>query len=174
MSKYTEQFKLSVIEDYLTSTAGFIAVGNRHGIDASTVRKWVAAYRVHGEASLKKKHSHYSAQFKLAILKHMREHALSYRQTAAYFDIRNIGILGRWERQYDAGGIQSLSHRPRGRPKKMRESTSPPPKPENDETRTREQLLEELNYLRMENAYLKKLRALIQADKQAAQNKKRR
>ncbi len=38
-----------MIEDYLTSTAGFIAVGNRHGTDASTVRKWVAAYRVHGE-----------------------------------------------------------------------------------------------------------------------------
>ncbi len=173
MSKYTEQFKLSVIEDYLTSSAGFITVGNRHGIDASTVRKWVAAYRVHGKASVKKKHSNYNAQFKLDVLKHMREHALSYRQTAAYFDIRNMSMLSNWERQYDAGGIQALSHRPRGRPRKMRDSTSPPPKPENNETLTREQLLEELNYLRMENAYLKKLRALIQADEQAVQNKKR-
>ena len=37
-----------------------------------------------------------------------------------------------------------------------------------------EQLLEEINYLRMENAYLKKLEALVQADKKAAQRKKRK
>jgi len=34
-------------------------------------------------------------------------------------------------------------------------------------------LLEEINYLRMENAYLKKREALVQADKKAAQRKKR-
>ncbi|ONQ81515.1 transposase, partial [Burkholderia cenocepacia] len=40
------------------------------------------------------------------------------------------------------------------------------------DTRTREDLLQELNYLRMENAYLKKLRALVQA--QAVPRKKRK
>jgi transposase len=37
-----------------------------------------------------------------------------------------------------------------------------------DETRSRADLVTELNYLRMENAYLKKLKALVQADQQAA------
>ncbi|MCX8565434.1 MAG: transposase [Glomeribacter sp. 1016415] len=174
MSKYTEQFKLRVIKDYLTNATGSWTLSKRYEVDASTVRKWIAAYRVHGEASVKKKHSHYSAQFKLAVLTHMREHALSYRQTAAHFDIRHIGILGSWERQYDAGGLQALSPCPRGRPKKMREPTNSPPEPEAKDLRTRKQLLEELNYLRMENAYLKKLRALIQADQQAALRKKRK
>ncbi|WP_338861713.1 hypothetical protein [Mycetohabitans rhizoxinica] len=37
-----------------------------------------------------------------------------------------------------------------------------------DEVRTRQDLLDEWNHLRMENAYLKKLDALVQAKKQAA------
>lgn len=51
--------------------------------------------------------------------------------------------------------------------------TTVPPSPDGD-TRTRQALLEELNYLRMENAYLKKLEALAQAQQQAAQRKKRK
>lgn len=174
MTRHTEHFKRLVIEDYLSNTAGFMAVGKRHGIEASTVRRWVAAYRVHGEASVKKKRSRYSAQFKLAVLKHMRKHTLSYRQTEAYFDIRSAGIIGRWERQYDAGGIQALSDCSQECLKKMQEPTHPPQPPENDEGYSREQLLKELNYLRMENAYLKKLSALIQANKRSAQSKKRK
>ena len=151
-----------------------MAVSNRHGIAASTVRRWVAAYRAHAEATVKKKRSRYSAKYKLAVLKHMREHALSHRQTEAYFDIRSAGMIGRWERQYDAGGIQALSDGPQACSKKMQEPTHPPHQPKNDEERSREQLLEELKYLRMENAYLKKLSALIQVNKQSAQSKKRK
>ncbi|SFH99910.1 transposase [Modicisalibacter xianhensis] len=51
---------------------------------------------------------------------------------------------------------------------------SPPPSdPVNDE-RSRKELLEELAYLRAENAYLKKLDALIQEKRTAARGKKRK
>jgi transposase len=174
MSKYNEQFKLSVIKDYLAEVGGFAAVARLHGVDESTVRKWVAAYRQHGERGIEKKFTHYDAQFKLSVLRHMREKALSYRETAAVFNIRSLGSIGIWERQYYAGGIDALAPRRRGRPKKMPDTPIIPPSETTDETRTREQLLEEINYLRMENAYLKKLKALVQADKQAAQRKKRK
>ncbi len=55
----------------------------------------------------------------------------------------------------------------------MEKSPSPESQAKADETRTREELLKELNYLRMEHAYLKKLDALMKADKLAAQHKKR-
>ncbi|VWB10553.1 HMG-I and HMG-Y DNA-binding domain-containing protein [Burkholderia lata] len=42
------------------------------------------------------------------------------------------------------------------------------------DARTREDLLKENEYLRAEVAYLKKLDALLQAKKQAAQKKKRK
>jgi transposase len=174
MSKHSEQFKLSVIKDYLAGAGGFGAVAQRHGIDGSTVRKWVGVYRQHGEAGIQKKFSHYDAQFKLSVLRHMQEKGLSHREVAAVFNIRNAPSIGVWERQYYAGGIDALSQRPRGRRKKMPDFPITPPSEATDQTRTREQLLEEINYLRMENAYLKKLEALVQADKKAAQRKKRK
>jgi len=42
-----------------------------------------------------------------------------------------------------------------------------------DEQRTQEELLQELAYLRAENAYLKKLKALIDAERTQAPVKKR-
>ena len=43
-----------------------------------------------------------------------------------------------------------------------------------DSDSSREDLLAEVNHLRMENAYLKKLDALVQANTKAAQQKKRK
>jgi transposase len=93
---------------------------------------------------------------------------------AAVFDIRNAASIGVWERQYYAGGVKALASRRKGPPKKMPDMPVTPPPMASDESRTREQLLEEINYLRMENTYLKKLEALVQADKKAAQRKKRK
>lgn len=92
----------------------------------------------------------------------MWEDGLSCRQTAALFNIRNAGCLSDWERRYEIGGIDALAPRRRGRPRTMPEPPLPkqPQAPQNDETKSRAELLAELNYLRMENAYLKKLEAL--------------
>jgi transposase len=175
MSKYSAGFKRSVVKEYLSGKHGSSQeVARRHGIDHGTVRKWAAGYQVHGEAAFEKKHSHYDARFKLKVLRFMLARDLSCRATAAVFDIRNPPCIAVWKRQYDCGGLQALEPRPRGRP--VKQSTPPtssePTKP--DGTRTREELLEELNYLRMENAYLKKLDALIRSESPTAQRKKRK
>ncbi len=91
MAKYTEQFKLSVIEDYLSGTKVYQEIAKAYGLDRSMVRRWIATYKIHSVASLQKKYRHYSVKFKLGALKHMREHSLSHRETAAHFDIRSIG-----------------------------------------------------------------------------------
>jgi len=123
---------------------------------------------------LKKKCERYSAEFKLLVLQQMRSEGLSARETAARFNIRNRTAIGQWKRQYDEGGIDALSPRQRGRPRKMpKPPITPPPLPE-DDTRSRQELLDELNFLRMENAYLKKLEALAQAQQRSAQRKKRK
>ena len=45
MKKYTEQTKLSVVEDYCSGSAGHREVAHRHGVDASSLRKWIPIYR---------------------------------------------------------------------------------------------------------------------------------
>ncbi|MBJ7264558.1 MAG: helix-turn-helix domain-containing protein [Burkholderiaceae bacterium] len=43
----------------------------QYGLDHGTVRCWVERYRQYGEAGLRKKFSHYSARFKLSVLRRM-------------------------------------------------------------------------------------------------------
>jgi transposase len=167
MSKHSGSFKQSVVEFYLRGEHGYRSVGAEFRIDAATVRKWVASYAAHGAAGLSKKTSHYDAAFKLSVLTRMWEDGLSYRRTAALFDIRNASCLSDWERRYATGGIAALTPRRRGKPRSMPEPpVVPDPAPQepqaskSDATKSREELLAELNYLRMENAYLKKLEAL--------------
>jgi transposase len=166
MSRHGESVKRSVVERYLSGDESYASAGAAAGIDAATVRKWVAGYRAHGDAGLSRKHSHYDAEFKLSVLQRMWDDRLSYRQTAALFNIRNAGCLAGWEKRYHAGGIEALAPRPRGRPRSMPkpapEPPLEPPEARNDEAKSREELVAELNYLRMENAYLKKLSALTQ------------
>lgn len=173
MSKYDEQFKLKVVKQYLTGQVSVKRVAQRHDLDDAMVRRWISAYRLHGRKGLRKKSACYSAQFKLSVLQHMWRTQLSFNQTAAVFDIRSWANVGIWERQYHSGGVDALAPRPRGRVKKMPQSS--PSKPVElmaDDHRTREQLLKENDYLRAELAYLKKLDALIQAEKRKAPLKK--
>jgi transposase len=176
MTKYSEQFKLEVVQDYLgAGSEGLRAVAQRHGIPSHfTVRKWVAVYQLHGNAGLGRKQSEYSAAFKLSVLQHMWDNQLSMLQTAVKFDIRDHGMVGRWEHAYREGGVEALAPRPRGRPKSMATSVPTPDSPPDDDKRSREELLAEVNQLRMEVAYLKKLEALVQARPKQAPKKKRK
>lgn len=173
MAKYDEHFKLSVVQEYLSGCGGYKLIAKRRGLDDELVRRWVLSFRAHGLDGLKKKFSHYSAEFKLSVLRHMWDNALALGQTAALFNIRNPGSLIVWEREYRRAGIDGLTARPRGKPKSM-SAVSPKPESKPDDEKSREDLQAELDYLRMENAYLKKLQALVQARPKPASPKKRK
>ena len=134
----------------------------RHGM----VRRWVQRYLQHGIAGLRKKHSRYSVEFRISVLQRMWRDQMSYRQVSALFDLRNPSAVSDWERQDHAGTLVF----PAGH--KMPSKPTEPAAPQPDETLTREQLLEVVKNLRAEVAYLKKLEALIQAKKLAAQKKR--
>jgi transposase len=175
MSKYDEVFKRKVVRKYLSGAAGFKSTGHRYGLDQSTVRRWVEAYRAHGIEGLRKKHTTYDAQFKLSVLRRMQADELSCRQVVALFDLRGgTGVVTQWQRQYDQGGLEALMPRLRGRPKRI-SMTKPPetPLPLVEDKPTFETLCKENEYLRAEVAYLKKLDALVRAKREAAQKKRK-
>lgn len=102
MGKYTEQAKLVAVRDYCSGEAGLKTIAQRHNVDVSPLRQWIAGYRAHGEAGVaEKKREFYSVELKLSVLKRMREEGLSHRQAAALFNIRRFNIIGRWEQQYN-------------------------------------------------------------------------
>jgi transposase len=175
MSKYTVQFKHTIVQEYLSGQEGYRALSRRHGMaNRSLLERWVAAYQVHGDAGLSKKRSRYGADFKLSVLQHMWENRLSITETAARFDIRRHSTVGAWERAYREGGIRALTPAPIKPVKKIAIAPTEPAVPAGEDKRSREELLAELEYLRMENAYLKKLKALVQARQNAATPKKRK
>ncbi len=173
MTKYEEGLKREAVQAYLAGSLGFKSVSAQYGVDAGMLEHWVACYREHGDAGLRKKFSHYDAAFKWSVLTRMQREALSYRQTAVLYDIRGgAGVIAGWQRAYDEGGLVALEPKRRGRLKMKPVAESPSLPSDTDDPRTREDLLKELEYLRAEVAYLKKLRALRQEKAQAAQKKR--
>jgi transposase len=174
MGKYSDQKKLAAAADYCKGHLGLRAVARRHGVNVASLRLWAAAYRVHGARGVRtKQRKFYSAQFKLSVLQRIRNEDLSHRQAAALFNVRNRDMIGVWQRAYEVGGMAALYPHSSIRRTTMTKQANVESGAEepSDETRTREELLEELHQLRMENAYLKKLKALAQEDSQSAHDK---
>lgn len=172
MTKYDVRFKVNLVKQYLSGSNGYRELVSAYGIEHSQLRRWVASYHLHGLSGLEKKHRFYNAEFKLKVLQHIAREGLSDRHAAALYDIRSTGSIGKWRREYDKGGLVALTPRRKGRP--MKPPTPPSKSEASDETRMQKALLEELAYLRAENAYLKKLKALSEAERNAALVKKRK
>ncbi len=154
MSKYDKPFKLAVVQRCLIEESSYSLVASQLDIDESILRRWIELYRVHGDSAFDKKYSHYSARFKLSVLKYIQTHGVSHRQAAVKFDIRNPSSIAVWAQKYTVGGLKALEPKRKGRPKMSRKVSHTP-----DDERSQKELLEELTYLRAENAYLKKLDA---------------
>ena len=170
MTKYDEQFKLKAVKHYVSGKLSYREVAGQHGIEHSMLRRWVGSYEQHGRAGLAKKFSHYDAAFKQEVLERINREGLSDRRAAALYDIRHAGSINIWRGQYDAGGVGALAPRTRGRrPMPHKYPPAPPPK-----DMTEEELRKENAYLRAELDYLKKLKALIQAERTEALVKKRK
>jgi transposase len=160
--RYSAAFKIRIAKAYLGGGVGHKALAGKHGIDFAKVRLWAKLYKAHGTRGLARKYSYYSAKFKLAVLRRMWADGLSYYDTAAIFNIRTPSWLATWERLYREGGIRALEPGKRGRPKAVTDPKETPSR-RSDAERSPEELIAELNQLRMENAYLKKLDALVRA-----------
>lgn len=175
MGRHTLKFKLSVVEYFLSGQGGHKATAKRFGTDHSAVRIWVAAYKKHGVSGLEPPKRNFTAEFKESVILYMREHGLSMRETATHFNILAVSSIGLWERCYDEGGLQALTPRKKGRPFAMKPTITKPSSPQKTSpTLSPEEMQRELEYLRAENACLKKLHALIQEKEKLAAKKKQR
>ncbi len=164
MSKYSNEFKLKVVNAYLLGEGGAGTIANKYNVARTCVQQWVAQYELTG--SFTKPTRHFSGEFKLKVLNYQQEHHLSDLQTALIFGITNHGTICAWRKKYITGGTEALFQK-QGRRSKMPKKSLIPNKPREEWTKD-----EELAYLRMENEYLKKLNALIQEDKQREKDSK--
>ena len=171
MIKYTEDIKLRVVRQYLDGQIGYHRLSAQQGIPAVVIRRWVDAYRLHGDGAFLRRREHYSPELKLSVLQHMWDNALSINQTAAAFNIPNPDSIRTWAKRYGEGGTEALGRIQVAVPDMPARITPPDDRPVQE--LTREELLKRVEYLQMEVAVLKKLEALAQAKKAAARKKRK-
>ena len=96
----------------------------------------------------------YTGEFKQEVIETMMREKLSYREAARLYEINDHTRVMAWERIYLEEGPEGLYIERRGRGNKGRPAKKIKPEVEED-------LLAEVQRLRAENAYLKKLNALV-------------
>ena len=158
MAKYSKEFKLHVINEYLHGYMGTLALAKKYQIASpSQIQIWVRKYKQTGIKGLQsKERQEYTGEFKLNVLNYMKTTGASYSQTAIHFGLSDLGTIANWNATFLKDGVEAL-FKLKGRPRTTmtKQKTTKSPK-----TLTREQQLEEeLNLLKLEVAYLKKCHA---------------
>ncbi len=168
MAKFSLKFKQEVAERYQEDELSLKSVARMYNISPCTVRKWAYVYRAHGIEMLTGKKGRYSADFKLRVVKEVVDDGFSVRETAIKHGIPAFGTLCTWLEKYRKFGEDAFipkSKKISPVPDKIVDSVpSQPALTENER--------EELEQLRVENAYLKKLKALVQEKTCSAHMKK--
>lgn len=165
MAKYSFNFKLEVVQFYLTGKS-YQATAGHFKIVSSAVKKWVKFYEIHGVNGIKPRRtkSIYSAQFKLQVLTFMAQRNLSLMEAATHFNIPAFTSILEWKSLFKQGDLTALESFKKCRPKQM----EPPKKivPKTDIEKTKDEFIAELAYLQAENDVLKKYQEMDEEEEQ--------
>jgi len=172
LSKFNLQFKKKAIHRYFSGNEGVKSIAKSLGVNHELLRMWIRQYEYHGVKAFKKSYTAYTMPYKLDVLNYMNENGTSSNEAAVIFNISSPGVIRRWRSEFNEHGSDALIPKKKGRlsmtNKKNNGSNKNEPVPGSVEA-----LQVELERLRMENAYLKKLNALVQ-NKEKSPNKTKR
>lgn len=172
MPKFSLDEKLEAIHRYQNGAEGVKSIAKSLGINHEVLRMWIRQYEYHGIEAFEKSYTAYTMPFKLDVLNYINENGTSPNEAAVIFNISSPGIIRKWRSQFNEHGMDALKLKKKGRPLLTDKNENITKKQEPAEGSV-EALLAELERLRMENAYLKKLNALVQ-NKEKSPNKTKR
>ncbi|WP_036688508.1 helix-turn-helix domain-containing protein [Paucisalibacillus globulus] len=158
--KYSANLKMKVVKEYQEGHLGIRPLAKKHGIKSkSAVERWIKAYKKFGtEGLMDKKHPEiYPVQFKLDVLRFIDRTGSSETEAALHFGMTNLTAISSWKKDFYEGGI-GVPKKPKGRPPMTGKGKAKSVKQEKAVSRE-EQLERENELLRLEIAYLKKLKA---------------
>jgi len=165
MKKYSYEEKLEAVLNIKEKHMSLRGSASLLGCNHEHLRRWVKRYEHFGVEGIILEKRTYTGEFKHHIVEYMHTNHLSICKTAVLFGLPHEGSLALWEKQYKKEGPQAFYKNAKGqlnpmsanKPKKETVKKKPELSKEIEED-----ILAENQRLRMENAYLKKLNALVQ------------
>ena len=144
-NKYTSEFKMMVVEEYIKGNGSFTELSVKYGISSpETLRKWFLWYNANRELKdycperevyMAESRRKTTLEERKEIVEYCLNHNRDYKGTASIFDVSYNQVYS-WVKRYDAQGEEGLTDR-RGHHKTDEE-------------------VDELERLRRENARLKR------------------
>ena len=179
MPKYTKEFKIKLILEYLSGEIGGARkVADKYNIPKSTIELWINQYKFGGFDNLTKKlkNNKFTSEFNLSVIQYRQINNTSLRETAEHFNLVNETMVYSWEKAYQQRGLSGLEDN-RGRSKKEMTKSNKKSKLNIQISETeREELIrlrEENRLLKMKIIYEKKLQALLLEEEAEARKRQR-
>ena len=125
MAKYSTEFKMKVVKEYLETNISYKYLSDKYGIpNESVIKIWVNAYKSQGYEGIKVKreNTQYTLEFKLNVVKLYLTGEMSYQSLANELKVNNPSIITRWVKEFREKGIEGLKSKKRGRPSRMSKS----------------------------------------------------
>ena len=165
--KFSYRVKVSTIKSIESGRESCISAARRLGCRKNTIVRWRKQHRLYGVEGLRLRNGSYDGLFKLQVVQYMLRKGLSLMETAIRFKIPNECVVINWLKKYKQQGPSGLLKGGRGRKKTgmSKKVRKKPVDPLDGRDEKLAALQKEVEYLRAENAFLKKLDALIQQEK---------
>lgn len=156
--------RIVAVRKVLNDHVSVRAAAKEIGADHMQVKYWVSICERHGEDSLLPRRLNYSGEFKVTVIEDMYTNKLTLYDTALKYCIPSPSTVLSWKRLYDTSGSAGLysNHKMWSETMRTIKSKQKNEKSEEASSVQNKSLQKEVEYLRAENAYLKKLQALVQ------------
>ena len=159
--KHSVEFKTKVVRYCIDKKASTRQASRKFKVTGSLIKMWREIYKYHGAEGFVRVRNHFTVDEKVHILQEMDQQGWSLRTTLAFYKIGSDHTLKKWIKDYTEEGREGLMKTSVKRRLPMRIKTVAETMRATSKL-TRGEMREELEFLRAENAYLKKLEALVQ------------